>query len=221
MTDRKFTKLKSIAKRLARARRIPHHKALDLVASTCGHPHWNALTVAWSNQWRPTEEQMKLLDEPQDANSEQRGVGFAEESKGLAAGHEYELSIGFDGVLVGGRGWAIHLGHAPSEPPSIEKYVTPNPLDDAAFLAEMLDIANGAADKVREAIARDWPRRSTKPDSEGRAAHPLFRGVSAEWRCLHCDGEFTGSQMAENMWHCPKCSATPLDIFAEPFWKVA
>jgi hypothetical protein len=27
--------------------------------------------------------------------------------------------------------------------------------------------------------------------------------------------------MADNMWHCPKCSATPIDIFPEPFWEPA
>ena len=76
-------------------------------------------------------------------------------------------------------GWAIYLGHAPSEAPKIEKYTSPSPLDKEAFFAEVMKIAKKAADGVREAIAQDWPRRSTKPDKEGRAEHPLFGGVSA------------------------------------------
>jgi hypothetical protein len=131
----------------------------------------------------------------------------------------YELEVGFDDVLMGGNGWYLHLGHAPSEPAEIETYSTPNPLDDKAFFAEVLKIANKAADGVREAIARDWPRRSTKPDKDGVALHPLFGGASAEWFCLHCDARSTGAEMAANMWHCPKCSATPLDMHTAAWWK--
>ena len=122
-------------------------------------------------------------------------------------------------ILVGGRGWAIHLGHAPSEPADIEKYTSPNPLDDKSFLSEVMKIANKAADRMREAIAQDWPRRSTKPDKDGYAVHPLFGGVSADWYCLHCDTRSTGADMANNMWHCPKCSAAPLDMHPNAWWK--
>jgi hypothetical protein len=48
--------------------------------------------------------------------------------------------------------------------------VTPNPLDDPAFFEEVMKIANAAADRVRESICQDWPRRSTKPDRGGRTA---------------------------------------------------
>lgn len=28
----------------------------------------------------------------------------------------------------------------------------------------------------------------------------------------------TGTQIAENLWHCPRCNASPLDIFTAPWW---
>lgn len=84
-----------------------------------------------------------------------------------------------------------------------------------------MKIAMDAADSVREAIAKDWGHTSMQPDKDGRVKHPLSGDVSGEWYCLRCDGLSTGAEMAGNMWHCPKCSATPLDLFKEPFWKVA
>ena len=36
-----------------------------------------------------------------------------------------------------------------------------------------MKVASAAADLEREATSSDWPRRSTKPDAEGRAMHPL------------------------------------------------
>jgi hypothetical protein len=220
MDDRdELQALRTFAKRLARASRIPHHQALDIVATQCGHPHWNALTGAWDKGWRPTTEQLAVLHKPHAADAPSRGVELVSASEGVVTGEPYELEVGFDYALIGGRGWAIYLGHAPSEAPKIEKYASPSPLDNDAFFAEVMKIAKKAADGVREAIAQDWPRRSTKPDKEGRAQHPLFGGDSAEWYCLHCDARSTGAEMAANMWHCPKCSATPLDMHAATWWK--
>jgi hypothetical protein len=113
----------------------------------------------------------------------------------------------------------IRLDHSPSEAPHIETYATPNPLDDESFRAEALRIGKAAADSVRESISIDWPRRSTKPDAKGRVEHPLFGGLSAEWFCLHCDHRSTGAEMAANMWHCPECNATPIDMHSSPWWK--
>ena len=222
MTSRtELRTLKAIAKQRARAGRIAHSKALDSIAAEIGYPHWNALTIAWDRGWRPTNEQLEALLGSPDQLASQRGILFVEESTGEIDGEPYELDIGFDNVLMGGNGWAIHLGHAPSEEAEVETYGTPNPLDDAAFFKEAMRILNSAADRVREAISRDWPRRSTKPDADGRAKHPLSLETSAEWFCLHCDAGSTGRQMAANMWHCPRCSATPLDIHPTPFWRFA
>ena len=224
MTDHNnLQDLKKAAKWLARAKRIPLHKALDTIATVCGQPHWNALTKEYDDGWRPSpahENEIALLVE-NDAE-QQLPFGVQEVQKGEIDGHPYELIVDFDDVLIGGNCWAIHLGHAPSEPPAIEKYAA-CAIDDPAVLEAALAIAHRAANQVRLRISSDWPRRSTKPDAEGRVMHPLWAGgePSSRWFCLHCDGQPTGTQMAENMWHCPNCNATPIDIFSSPFWKEA
>jgi hypothetical protein len=220
MTDRdELHTLRTSAKRLARALRLPHHQALDIVATRCEQSHWNALTAAWNNGWRPTAEQLEALRKPDAADTPSRGVSSVSASEGVIAGEPYHLDVGFDYVLIGGRGWAIHLGHAPSKAAEIERYTSPNPLDNEAFLKEVMKVAQKAADRVREEIAQDWPRRSTKPDKDGCVVHPLLGGVSADWYCLHCDARSTGADMANNMWHCPNCSATPLDMHPNAWWK--
>src|SRR5690606_28469211 len=67
-------------------------------------------------------------------------------------------------------------------------------------------------------IASDWPRRATKPDGDGAVIHPLYGDRSADWYCLHCNGKVTGAQLADNLWHCPGCGASPIDIFSTPGW---
>jgi len=221
MADRnELESLRIIAKRLARATRIPLHQAQNIVATTCGQPHWPALTKAWDGGWRPSSEQLEALQEPEDAGAFARSLDTVEAGSGTIAGVPYEVEIGFDYAAVYVKGsWSVYMDHAPSEPATIEKYVTPNPLDDPAFLKEVMKVANAAADRVREAISSDWPRRSTKPDAEGRAMHPLHRDVSAVWYCLHRDARSTGAQMAANMWHCPHCNATPIDMHSSAWWK--
>lgn len=221
MTDRiELKPLRRIAKRLARSTRVPLSQALDIIATQCGHPHWNALTSEWDKGWRPDAQLLADFGEVETAGTSPRGVFATEVAEGQIGEEPYELQIGFDDVLMGGLGWAIYLGHAPSEKPRIERYGRPNPLDDDAFFSEVMKIANAAADKVREAISRDWPRRSTKPDADGKAVHPLFKGgASAEWYCLHCDAKSSAAQMAANMWHCPHCSAAPIDIHPFAWWK--
>ena len=150
------------------------------------------MTGTWEKGWHPTAEQLTLLRKPPADGVPLRGVASFIASEGDIAGEPYELEVGFDDVLIGGRGWAIYLGHAPSEAAKVEKYTSPNPLDNEAFFTEVMKIAKNAADGVREAIAQDWPRRSTKPDKNGCAVHPLFGGVSAEWYCIHCDARSTG-----------------------------
>ena len=222
--------LRTIAKRLARRQRIAHHKALDALASAFEFPHWKALTVAWESGWRPDPEKLDAFAIASVAgNTHPRsrppiGLGFATEEHGNIDGYDYTLEIDFE-VIMGGQGWAIRVEQAPSESPVIERYDESenNPILDPAFQSKALMIAYAAAEQLRARIASDWPRRSTKPDKEGRALHPLFRerGLSKEWHCLHCNAVSRGAQMAANMWHCPQCSATPLDIFAEPFWRTA
>ncbi len=122
-----------------------------------------------------------------------------------------------------GRGWANCVEQAPSDGPVIRKSGRyKNPTDDPEFASKALVICNAAVERLRGRIARDWPKRSHKPDAEGRTVHPLLnRDLSKERHCLHCETVSSGAQMAAPMWHCPKCNATPLDIFATPFWRGA
>ena len=230
MTERnELHTIKTTAKRIARAQRIAHHEALDLIAQELQHPHWRALTVAWGKGWRPSKSQMEMLPDFEAVGrpySLSKSTG--DEAEPLAKytgeidGHPYSIEIDFE-VVMAGRGWTILIEQAPSDTPYIEidRRMKNNPIEDSGFRARALEIANNAAEELRARIAADWPRRSTKPDAEGCALHPLRGELSSEWHCLHCDGEFTGTEMAANMWHCPQCSATPIDIFGEPFWRAA
>ena len=220
MTDRnELDTLRTFAKRLARKHQIPHHNALDIIAKQCGHSNWVALMRAWDKGWCPAPWELVDINEPIDCESPVRGVGLVKTTEGDIEGEPYTLEVGFDDVLIGGNGWSIYLDHAPSKPAKIETCAKPNPLDDKAFLSKVMKIAMEAADGVREEIAKDWPQRSTKPDEDGTVVHPLFGGISAEWFCLHCDTRSTGPQMAANMFHCPKCGATPLDMHTSAWWK--
>ncbi|TCU21798.1 hypothetical protein EV130_110142 [Rhizobium azibense] len=223
--------LKTIAKRYARTRRIAHFEALDVVANELDHQHWRALTVAWEKGWRPSPAQWENMERlSQEVAPPKKSEGepklpfflFPEETQGSIDGHDYTLSVAFE-VLMGGDGWSILVEQAPSEAPQIAIYrrAKDNPILDLAFREKALAIAQAAAEGLRSRIAADWPRRSTKPDAEGHALHPLRSELSKEWHCLHCNGAFSGAQMAANMWHCPECSATPIDIFGHPFWEAA
>ena len=227
MTDHdKLHEFKTIAKRYARAWRVPHHEGLDWVASEAGYPHWKAFTNAWARGIRPNSTIQDALQNQLEAavSDTTSNTLMSEEPEGIIDGRSYEVSIDLEAV-VHGDGWAICLGEAPSEAPRIEIYGNRAavPITDPTFRQKVMKIAEDAAEVLRSRIASDWPRRSTKPDAQGRIVHPLWasRELSSEWHCLHCDGVFSGKQIAENMWHCPNCNATPIDIFAAPFWKEA
>ncbi|WP_457587702.1 hypothetical protein [Ensifer canadensis] len=107
-------------------------------------------------------------------------------------------------------------------PPIVETFADQQagcPVLDPEFLQRALSLARDRALQVRAKISADWPRRSTKPDLSGVVRHPLSHDESAVWFCLHCDGKITGAQIAQNLWHCPGCGASPLDIFDTPFWS--
>lgn len=225
MTDREdLRQLKKLAKSYARVRRIAHHEALDIIARQLDQPHWRALSVAWDKGWRLSSEQWIAVTHFSGAglNSAVRPANVIdgpEKLKGTIDGHEYTLQSDLE-VAMYGRGWCIVFEHSLSEQPKIERYddLPDNPILDSSFREQALRIGEAAADQMRGEIAADWPRRSTKPDAKGRARHPLRKELSSTWYCLHCDAQSSATQMAANMWHCPKCSATPIDIFSEPFW---
>lgn len=227
MTSRNdLQSLRTIAKRIARALRIAHGKSLDLVAERLQQPHWRALTAAWEKGWRPQPAAVEALKyseksvDPDVMSIPILGIGQGTEEFGDIDGRPYTLSIDFE-VVIGGYGWCILLEHAPSKKPVIEVYDQDpnNPIRNAEFKAKALAICSEAVKKLRSRISMDWPRRSTKPDKSGRVQHPFSKGVANEWYCLHCDHEAAGAEIANNMWHCPKCSASPIDIFIAPFWR--
>lgn len=124
------------AKRLARKHRIPHYNALDVIAMQYGHPHWVALSKAWSQGWRPDPWDVVDVNEPSVTESPVRGFDTVKTSQGDIAGEPYTLEVFFDDVLIGGNGWAIYLDHALSRSAKIETYTKPNPLDNKAFFAK-------------------------------------------------------------------------------------
>jgi len=228
--------LRTIAKRFAREHCLAHHDALDLVATRLGYAHWNALTLAMKKGLALSQERIEevdsslRLDGPQPRrllNTSESPFYFHEGdvgTEGQIDGHAYALTIDFGEVHMGGKGWFLMLGQAPSEKPRVEitdRRLPQNPINDPHFVRKALEIAETWRKAARSQVAADWPRRSTKPDLYGRTVHPLQKesGLSGEWFCLHCDGSFTGIQIAKNMWHCPECGATPIDIFEVPFWR--
>ncbi|WP_243613879.1 hypothetical protein [Shimia aestuarii] len=232
--DRNMKDLKTIAKKIARSKRIDHHEALDMVAQELGHAHWYAVSAANKNGWTPQPDDLSkatgLLEqvnpravpnegEP-DATSEMFGDPGGE-SQGQIGPHHYRIDVSMDDVYMSGRGWLIHVPEAPSRPPIVQvtdRRYKVNPTSDPDFVARALEIANVKAEQVRARIASDWPRRSTKPDAQGRALHPIHRDESDTWYCLHCDEQSSGKTVAANLWHCPACGASPIDIFSSPWW---
>ena len=208
--------LRTVAKRFARAQQIGHAKALDHVAREIGHPHWNALRAASKKGWLPSQ------DDLDRAAALLESTAPGDETEGVIDGHAYRIDVGLDDVHMTGRGWHIHVPEAPMTPPTIEvtdRRDEANPIYDPAFVEKALAIANAKAQGVRSLIASDWLRRSTKPDARGRATHPLGGGTGDEWHCLHCDAARPARDLAANLWHCPACGATPIDVFRTPWWR--
>lgn len=232
--DHKMKELKTIAKKIARSKRIDHHKALDLVARELGHAHWYAVSAASKSGLVPAREDLakatRLLEQI-NPSAVLSGDGTDDtvemfgdpggENEGQIGPHAYRIDVSMDDVYLSGRGWLIHVPEAPSKPPSVQvtdRRYKVNPIHDPDFVAKALEIANGKAEQVRARIASDWPRRSTKPDAQGCAVHPIHRDESDTWYCLHCDEGSSAEAVAANLWHCPACGASPIDIFSSPWW---
>lgn len=226
--------LKILAKRYARANRIPQHQALDLIAAELKFSHWNALVRANKDGWQPTSEDIAVVegffrkthptfhvqhDNVEAIKSRFEGVDPVEEGK--IGDHPFRMVESLGDVYLTGEGWSIHISEAPYARPRVEiaeQSSSSNPINDADFLKDALQIAQTRSEQARAGIASDWPRRSTKPDAEGKVRHPLRRGLSDKWLCLHCNSGITGQQIADSLWHCPTCNASPLDIVESGFW---
>ncbi|MCF3592906.1 hypothetical protein LZG00_02720 [Rhodobacteraceae bacterium LMO-12] len=225
--------LKTLAKRYARANRIAQHEALNAIAAELDCAHWAQLATKAKQGWLPSAEQMAQAEAFVRQNHSDAGEAGSVLSKSLArpvnepirqgkiGDHDYCVYESFGDIRVEGDGWRILVGEAQFSQPIVEiegPHADTSPVRKRDFLDVALVIADEEAAKVRAGISSDWPRRSTKPDADGAVRHPLYDKKSAEWYCLHCDGKITGAQLAENLWHCPGCGASPIDIFSEPGW---
>jgi hypothetical protein len=227
--------LKLIAKRFARAHRIAQHQALDLVAGHLDFPNWVKLVTASKKGWQAGQEGIAAVEafargalsaatiRKGDAEAMARRFTHLEEADhGMIGEHPYRLHDVLHDVVMTGEGWSVRVPENPSAIAIVESYATPGticPVFDPGFLQAALNIARDRASQVRGKISTDWPRRSTKPDLDGVVRHPLDDSESNVWFCYHCDGMITGIQVAQNLWHCPACGASPLDIYDTAFWS--
>ncbi|MDO5898781.1 hypothetical protein [Agrobacterium sp. Azo12] len=230
----KFNSLKHLAKQYARAKRITQNQALNLVAEKLGFAAWTKLVSAHKGNWIPSFEQMAgveafVADAFPKADFQaghpdamaRRSAYLDNAEHGMIGDHPYRLLVALHDILMVGDGWSIKVRENPSARPIVQTVAEDDgqcPVFDPVFLHKALSLARDRADRVRGGISTDWPRRSTKPDHDGVVRHPLWGDASAVWYCLHCDGKITGSQIAQNLWHCPGCGASPLDIFNTAFW---
>ena len=232
-TKNEIDTLKTLAKRYARANRIAQHEALNALAGELGFASWTKLVAKAKQGWLPSAEQSTQV-EALVRGTHRRAEGqetFIEESfsrpvdmpirEGRIGEHAYRVFEVLGDIYMQGEGWRISIGEALLSQPVVEiekPHAATSPVRNRDFLNAALSIADEEVAKVRAGISSDWPRRTTKPDADGAVVHPLFGARSAEWYCLHCDGKITGTQLAQNLWHCPGCGASPIDIFSEPGW---
>ncbi|MBX5204146.1 hypothetical protein [Rhizobium sp. NZLR1] len=230
----KLSSLKLLAKRYARANRITLHQALDLVAVKLGFANWTKLISVSKNDWMPNSEQMASVEsfvahalpvpdfQTGDPEAMTRRFALLEQAEhGVIGGHAYRLQVAFHDVIMAGDGWSITVPGNPGASPIVQTSTENDgkcPVFDPKFLQKALSLVRDRAVQVRGEISTDWPRRSTKPDIDGVVRHPLWGRDSGVWFCLHCNGTITGTQIAQNLWHCPGCGASPLDIFDTAFW---
>lgn len=223
--------LKTLAKRYARANRIAQHEALNTFAKALDFPHWAGLAAKAKLGWFPSAEQMAQAETLLDDSHSGKGAAetFIESSFsrpidepiriGKIGDQTYRVYESFGDIRMEGDRWRILVGEAQYSQPIVQieqAHSDDSPVRRTDFLDAALVIVDEEAAKVRAGIASDWPRRSTKPDADGVVLHPLFGEKASTWYCLHCDSRITGAQLAENIWHCPTCGASPIDIFSAP-----
>lgn len=223
--------LKTLAKRYARANRIAQHEALNMFAMVLDFPHWASLAAKAKQGWLPSAEQLEqaeaLLDQSHSVKGEAERFIESSFSKpidepirtGKIDDQTYQVFESLGDIRMEGDGWRILVGEALFSQPIVQieqPHSNDSPVHRSDFLDAALLIVDEEAATVRAGISSDWPRRSTKPDADGVVLHPLFGGKASTWFCLHCDSKITGAQLAENIWHCPTCGASPIDIFSAP-----
>lgn len=233
--------IKSVAKRVARAQNAQHIVGLETAAQELGHPHWRGLAEAFKKGWRPTPEQMEKLSQLALSDytaiaQHELGSGLrftrwspenlrpmdADEIEGILDGHEFYLAGDNFEVGFGSQGWEIIMDQPPSAKPELRRLRHPIRSVaslDPTFVERATILLKIRAQRMHAEVVADWPISSTMPDKDGNVEHPLGNGTGSEWHCLHCDAAIAGPRLAANLWHCPECGASPIDIFREPFWR--
>lgn len=149
MTTDTLNIIKNVAKRLARAQRLQHIVALEIVARELGQTHWRGLAEAYKLGWRPTPEQTvnlqalltKYLDTASTGDRDQTptlsalgdGLVFtrwvpdnvalmeADDINGILDGHPFYLVGDEFSVAIGSQGWEIILDQPPSAKPAVRR----------------------------------------------------------------------------------------------------
>ena len=131
--------------------------------------------------------------------------------------HPFVMRDDGEDVTMIGRGWEVVVYAAPSAPPYAgvtDRRFKPNPIEKEGFRAKAVSVAGLRAAHVRARMASEWSRRMLVPDAKGVIEHPVFGDCDgSRWWCNHCEQELTSAQVTENMWRCPECHASPLDIW--------
>ena len=230
MNDHQMKRLKTLGKRYARATTMAHTEALNVLAAEMGFAHWKALTDATKEGWLPGDEDLAKASEfvrqagaKTDATASTRDFQQNDEptsEEGELCGHQFQIGDYFGDVVVSGLGWELRIPEAPFKAPIVEldeRYAETSPVREPEFLGKLLNIAKERSKRIRAQMAVDWHRRSTKADLDGVARHPIGGGQASDWYCHSCDAQITGTQLAQNYWHCPSCGTHPLNIHMEPF----
>ncbi len=227
----RIQKLKTIAKRYARANRLAHSLSLDVVAKELGFAHWNTLIGASKADWFPCDDDLTKIESfigkafhAKRENETDVILNSVDDMNQVEEGkigeYGFRISNFLDDAVVYGEGWTVRIPEAPLAAPFVEieeRYAETSPVKEPEFLKQVIDIAQVYSQQIRARMSTDWSRRSTKPDANGKVRHPLGKDVSDKWYCWDCDGKITGLQIAQNLWHCPSCGANPLHIHPEPF----
>lgn len=220
MTNYQMKKIRTLGKRYARATAMAHTEALNILAMQFGFAHWKAFTDAVEEDWQPSEEALAQVEEfvreagaIPDARNDASHFHEPEPENGELCGHQFQIGNSLGDVFVSGNGWELRIPEAPFKAPILkidERHAETSPVKDPSFLAKLIENAQERSKRIRAQMAVDWPRRSTKADLDGVARHPLRGGEASTWYCHSCNAQITGSQLAENFWHCRTAARTHL-----------
>ena len=117
-------KLKTLAKRYARANRLPQHKALDLIAAGLEFPHWKSLATEAKRGWFPTDENVAAVEsfvrqshptvDKKGLHIERMMSRLVDEpiKKGTIGQNKYHVFEALGDIRMEGDGWRILIGEA-------------------------------------------------------------------------------------------------------------